>query len=182
MVEDLFDLCAGSRERLSLRKELVEVADVVAEATATTAHQFAARGHRLHAFLPAQPLYLLADPLRLQQVLTNLLCNAAKFTSPGGHICLSATAEAGEVVLRVRDNGRGIAAEALPRLFELFWQAPGPDGKSAGGLGLGLALARSLVELHGGSIQRTAPAPAPAPSSSSDCRRAPAPGAGSNDR
>jgi signal transduction histidine kinase len=150
IVDDLFDLCAGSRERLPLHKEVVELAAVVAGATAATAHLLAARRHRLAVSLPAEPLVLVADPLRLEQVLTNLLANAAKFTDLGGDIRLTARAEAGQVVLRVRDNGRGIAPELLPRVFDPFWQGPG--NQAARGLGLGLALVKSLVELHGGSV------------------------------
>ena len=152
LVDDLFDLCAGSRGRLPLRKELVQLAAVVAGAREVTAHLFAARGHRLTVALPAGPLFLVADPLRLEQVLTNLLANAAKFTDPGGDIRLTSAVEAGLIVLRVRDNGRGIAPDLLPRVFDPFWQGPGRGEKGARGLGLGLALVKSLVELHGGSI------------------------------
>jgi signal transduction histidine kinase len=152
MVDDLFDLCAGSRDKLPLHKELVELAAVVAGATETTAHLLAAREHRLTVSLPAEPVFLVADPLRLEQVLTNLLANAAKFTDPGGHIRLTAKAEAGQAVLRVRDNGRGIAPDLLPRVFDLFRQGSGIGNKGARGLGLGLALVKSLVELHGGSV------------------------------
>ena len=90
--------------------------------------------------------------MRLEQVLINLLANAAKFTDRCGNIELTVRAEAGQVVLRVRDNGRGIAPELLPRVFDLFWQGPGRGEKGVRGLGLGLALVKSLVELHGGSI------------------------------
>jgi len=152
IVDDLFDLCAGSWDNLPLCKEAVELAAVVAGATEATAHLLAARGHRLTVSLPAGPVSLVADPVRLEQVLANLLANAAKFTDPGGDIRLSAQAEAGQVVLRVRDNGRGIAPELLPRVFDPFWQGPGRGEKGTRGLGLGLALVKSLVELHGGSI------------------------------
>src|SRR5262245_17173778 len=152
IVDDLFDLCAGSRGRLTLRKEVVELAAVVAGAPEATAHLFAARGHRLTVSLPAGPVFLVADPVRLEQVLTNLLANAAKFTDPGGDIGLTAGADAGQAVLRVRDNGRGIAPDLLPRVFEPFWQGPGRGEKGVRGLGLGLALVKSLVGLHGGSI------------------------------
>jgi signal transduction histidine kinase len=152
LVDDLFDLCAGSRGQLPLHQEVVELAAVVAGATQTTAHLVAARGHQLTVALPPRPVFLVADPVRLEQVLTNLLANAAKFTGPGGHIRLSAAAEAGQVVVRVRDNGRGIAPDLLPRVFDLFRQ--GPDGGSNGrvGLGIGLALVKSLVEQHGGRV------------------------------
>jgi signal transduction histidine kinase len=152
LVDDLFDLCAGARARLPLRKEIVELAEVVAAATQATAHLVVARRHRLTVSLPGRPVFLLADPLRLEQVLTNLLANAAKYTDPGGDIRLGAEAEGGLVVLRVRDNGRGIAPELLPRVFDLFRQGPNSGDGHRVGLGLGLALVKSLVELHGGSV------------------------------
>jgi signal transduction histidine kinase len=160
LVEDLFDLCASARDRLPLRKDIVELADVVAAATQATAHLMVARRHRLTVALPGRPVFLLADPLRLEQVLTNLLANAAKYTDPGGNIRLSADAEGGRVVLRVRDNGRGIDAELLPRVFDLFRQGPdlGAEGHRVG-LGLGLALVKSLVELHGGSVAASSDGP-----------------------
>jgi signal transduction histidine kinase len=148
LVDDLFDLCAGSRDRLRLHKELVEVAEIVTRATDATAHLLEARRHRLTVSLPPWPVFLVADPGRLEQVLANLLANAAKFTDPGGHIHLSAEAGASDVVLRIRDNGRGIDPDLLPQVFDLFRQ--GHDGH--GGLGIGLALVKSLVELHGGSV------------------------------
>jgi signal transduction histidine kinase len=157
IVDDLFDLCAGSRDSLPLCKEVVELAAVVAGATEATAHLLAARGHRLTVSLPAGPVSLVADPVRLEQVLANLLANAAKFTDPGGDIRLTAELasrerQRPEVVLRVRDNGRGIGPDLLPRVFDPFWQGPGRGENGARGLGLGLALVKSLVELHGGSI------------------------------
>jgi signal transduction histidine kinase len=149
LVDDLFDVCAGGLGKLSLRKEAVAVGEVVARAAEKSGPLLATRRHRLTVSLPPEPLSLEADPLRLDQVLTNLLGNAAKFTDPGGDIRLSAAAEAGQIVLRVRDNGRGIAPDLLPRVFDLFHQIP---GQGTGGLGIGLALVKSLVELHGGSV------------------------------
>jgi signal transduction histidine kinase len=150
LVDDLFDLCAGTRDRLPLRKEVVELAAVVEGARETTAHLLAARGHRLTVSMPAGPVLLVADLTRMEQVLTNLLANAAKFTDPGGEIQLIAHVEAEQIVLQVRDNGRGIDAAQLPRVFDLFWQ--GSQNSGARGLGLGLALVKSLVELQGGSV------------------------------
>jgi signal transduction histidine kinase len=152
IVDDLFDICSGAQGKLSLRKEVVDLTDVVAMATETAGHLLAARRHRLTVSLPPEHLSLDADPLRLGQVLTNLLGNAAKFTDPGGHIRLTARVEAGQVVLRVRDDGRGIDPDLLPRVFDLFHQIPGPGRQATGGLGIGLALVKSLVELHGGSV------------------------------
>jgi signal transduction histidine kinase len=182
IVDDLFDLCAGSLDRLLLHTEVIELATVVAGATEATAHLLAARGHRLTVSLPAEPLFLAADRGRLEQVLTNLLTNAAKFTDPGGDISLTAAAEAGQAVLRVRDNGRGIAPDLLPRVFDLFWQSPGLKDKGARGLGLGLALVKSLVELHGGSVAARSHGPGAGaefivrlPTDSRDCRNSPPP-------
>ena len=152
LVDDLFDLCAGDRNRLQLHKERVQLAAVVKAATEAAEHRLAARRHRLTVSLPDEPVVLVADPVRLEQVLTNLLANAAKFTDAGGDVRLTAEAGAGQVVLRVRDNGRGIAPDVLPRVFEPFWQAAGSGDKGVRGLGLGLALVKSLVELHGGSV------------------------------
>jgi signal transduction histidine kinase len=135
-----------------LRKEVVDLGAVVAGATEATAHLMAARGHRLTVALPDGPVSLMADPARLEQVLTNLLANAAKFSDPGGDIALTAAVEAGLIVLRVRDNGRGIAPDLLPRVFDAFWQVPEAGKNGAAGLGLGLALVKSLVEMYGGSV------------------------------
>lgn len=149
LVDDLLDLCAGGLGKLSIEKETVRLDDVIARATHTARHLLESRHHRLTVSLPPEPLLLEVDPLRLAQVLTNLLCNAAKFTDPGGDIRLSGATENGQFVLRVRDNGRGITPDLLPRIFELFQQSP---ARAGGGLGIGLAVVRSLVELHGGSV------------------------------
>jgi signal transduction histidine kinase len=124
----------------------------VAGAAETVGHLLTARGHRLTVSLPVEPVFLIADPLRLEQVLTNLLANAAKFTEPGGHIRLTAEADGEEVVLRVRDNGQGIAPDLLPRVFDQFWQGLDSGEQAGRGLGIGLALVKSLVESHGGSV------------------------------
>jgi signal transduction histidine kinase len=152
LIDDFFDLHAGAVGKLALRKELVSLADVVATATEAIGPLLAARQHRLTVTLPPEPVLLAADTSRLVQVLANLLGNAAKFTDPGGHIHLRAGREGGQVVVRVRDDGRGIAREQLPRLFEPFYQGPGPAAHTGGGLGIGLALVKSLVEAHGGSV------------------------------
>jgi signal transduction histidine kinase len=151
IIEDLFDLCAGASGKLSLRKEVVDLAEIVATAAETASHLITERRHRLTVSLPPERVLLEADPLRLTQVLTNLLTNAAKFTEPGGHIRLTAEVRAGQIVLRVRDNGQGIAPDLLPRLFDLYYQVPDPGTHRRGGLGIGLALVKSLVELHGGT-------------------------------
>lgn len=152
IVDDLFDLYAGSLDRLSLHQEMVALATIVAGAADTTAQRLAARSHRLTVSLPNEPVLLFADSLRLEQVLTNLLGNAAKFTDPGGHIHLAAAVEAGVIVVRIRDNGRGISPAHLPRVFDLYQQVPGLAARGNRGLGIGLALVKTLVELHGGSV------------------------------
>jgi signal transduction histidine kinase len=159
LIEDLFDLCAGALGKLSLRREAVTLAEVVEAAAESAGHLLAARQHRLTVSLPPEPVSILVDPLRLNQVLTNLLGNAAKFTEPGGHIQLIAELEDRQVVLRVQDNGRGIATELLPRVFDLFHQIPGSSNRGTGGLGIGLALVKSLVELHGGSVEACSDGP-----------------------
>jgi signal transduction histidine kinase len=159
IIDDLFDLCAGSRGKLSLRKEVVELAAVVTTATEATAHQLAARGHRLSVSLPAGPVFLVADPVRLEQVLTNLLTNAAKFTDPGGRIALTVERDGAQAVVRVRDNGSGMKPELVPRVFDLFTQGGRMPDRSQGGLGLGLTLVKRLVEMHGGTVEARSEGP-----------------------
>jgi signal transduction histidine kinase len=152
LVNDLCDVCAGSRQNLALRKEIVELAEIVARATETASYMLAARRHGLTVSLTPAPVFLHADAQRLEQVLTNLLANATKFTEPGGDIRLTADSDAGQVVLCIRDNGRGICSASLPWVFDLFCQAMNSGVEAGGGLGIGLALVKSLVESHGGSV------------------------------
>jgi two-component sensor histidine kinase len=159
IIEDVLNLCRAGQDKLSLRKERVDLAAVVASAIETAGTLLATRGHHLTVSLPPRPVSLLADPTCLNQILTNLLTNAAKYTEPGGEICLTAEVAEGAVVLRVRDNGMGIAPELLPRVFDLFEQGDGPLDRTCGGLGLGLALVRSLVDLHGGSVAASSGGP-----------------------
>jgi CheY-like chemotaxis protein/anti-sigma regulatory factor (Ser/Thr protein kinase) len=111
-----------------------------------------AAGHDLHVALPPGPVFLDADPTRLAQVFSNLLTNSAKYTEHGGRIWLSAERRDGEVVVAVRDNGIGIPAESLGSIFDMFSQVDRPTERSTGGLGIGLALVRGLVEMHGGTV------------------------------
>ena len=159
IIEDVLDLSRAGQGKLSLRKERVDLAAVVAGAIETAGAFLATRCHHLTVSLPPSPVSLVADPSRLNQILTNLLTNAAKYTDPGGEICLTAEVAAGEVVLRVRDNGMGIAPDLLPRVFDLFQQGDGPGDRACGGLGIGLALVKSLVELHGGSVAASSGGP-----------------------
>jgi PAS domain S-box-containing protein len=150
LIDDLLDVSRITRGRLELRREPVELARVVDQALETVRPHLA---QQLTVSLPPQPVHLDADPVRLSQVLANLLNNAAKYTPRTGHIALSAALEGSTVAIRVRDDGIGIAAEQLPNLFRMFSQAISALEHSRGGLGIGLALARSLVQLHGGTIE-----------------------------
>jgi CheY-like chemotaxis protein len=126
---------------------------VVAQAVETSRPLVEARRHELTLHGPAGPVWLVADAARLEQVLANLLNNAAKYTEEGGRIGLEVALEDREVVIRVRDTGIGIPAEMLPRVFDLFVQADRSLDRSQGGLGIGLTLVKSLVELHGGRVE-----------------------------
>jgi signal transduction histidine kinase len=159
IIEELLDFCRAGQGKLSLRKERVDLAAVVSGAIETAGAFIAARGHHLTVSLPSGPVSLVADPSRLNQILTNLLTNAAKYTDPGGEIWLAAEIAAGAVVLQVSDNGRGITPELLPRVFDLFQQGDGPLDQAYGGLGIGLALVKSLVELHGGKVAASSGGP-----------------------
>jgi PAS domain S-box-containing protein len=153
LIDDLLDISRITRGKLQLRKERVELAAVVPSAVEAARPSIDAQAHELTVTLPPQPVYLDADPVRLAQVFLNLLTNAAKYTEKGGHIWLTAERQGGDVVVSVRDTGIGIAAEHLPRLFEMFSQLTPALERSQGGLGIGLALVRGLVELHGGSVE-----------------------------
>ncbi len=159
LVDDLLDVSRITRGKIQLRRERVELAPILERACEAVRPLIDERGHVL--FAPRVPfgIWLDADPARLEQVVINLLANAAKYTEPGGRIALSACLEGAEVVVRVTDNGVGLPAEAIPRMFELFAQGERTLARSEGGLGIGLTLVRSLVELHGGSVTATSPGP-----------------------
>ncbi|HEY0886778.1 MAG TPA: ATP-binding protein [Ramlibacter sp.] len=152
LLEDLLDVSRISRGHLQLRLQTVKLQDVMASAVETVKPLFDRKRHRLDIALPPQPVELSADPLRLAQVLTNLLSNAAKYTNDGGHIELGARRDGAQVVITVRDDGIGLAPEAQAQIFEMFSQVAPAIERSEGGLGIGLALSRGLVGLHGGSI------------------------------
>ena len=153
LVDDLLDVSRIMRDTIELRKERVELAAVVARGVETARPVVSAHGHELAVCLSPEPIWLEADVIRLAQVLGNLLTNAAKYTERGGRIWLTAGQEGAEIVLRVRDTGIGIEPTMLPRLFGLFVQAERSLGRSQGGMGVGLALVRKLVGMHGGSVE-----------------------------
>jgi signal transduction histidine kinase len=153
LIDDLLDISRIARDKLELRKERVELAEVVRAAVETSRPLIEEFGHQLTVTLPTEPIYLYGDLMRLTQVYMNLLTNAAKYTDRGGHIWLTAERDGSEVLVRVKDTGVGIPAEKLPRLFEIFFQIDQSGERSQGGLGIGLSLVRQLVELHGGSVK-----------------------------
>jgi PAS domain S-box-containing protein len=153
LVDDLLDISRITKGKLRLNKEPVDVRLIVNRAAETARPLLNARKHDFSISLPTGPLWVEADSARLEQVVVNLLNNAAKYTDPGGLIRMNVKREASEAVIRVRDNGVGIAPEKLPHIFDLFTQVDGSLGRSYGGLGIGLALARTLVEMHEGRLQ-----------------------------
>jgi signal transduction histidine kinase/ActR/RegA family two-component response regulator len=153
LLEDLLDVSRIAHGTLPLRNARVELATVVEAAIESARPHLESRNHTLAVDLPEGPALVELDPLRISQVLGNLLTNAAKYTDPGGHIALSARLGPDELVISVADNGIGLRREQLAQVFEMFSQVPSAMAHSAGGLGIGLALARGLVRLHGGRIE-----------------------------
>ncbi|QEH35768.1 Autoinducer 2 sensor kinase/phosphatase LuxQ [Aquisphaera giovannonii] len=152
LVDDLLDVSRLSRQKMELRKERVLLADAVNAAVEATRPLMEAAGHELEVSLPPGPIFLDADPTRLSQVFSNLLSNSARYTEPGGRIRLAASRRGGEVAVSVRDNGIGIPREELAGIFEMFSQVDRSLERSHGGLGIGLALVKGLVEMHGGTV------------------------------
>jgi signal transduction histidine kinase/ActR/RegA family two-component response regulator len=152
LVDDLLDVSRIDRGKIELRKGRVDLREAVSRAIDTTRPLIDGRRHSLSVALPDQELPLEADPTRLEQILANLLNNAAKYTEPGGEIALAVERGRGDYVIKVRDNGNGIDPDLLPRVFEMFTQADCSLDRSQGGLGIGLTLVRRLVQMHGGRV------------------------------
>ena len=152
LVDDLLDVSRIARGKVELKEEIVELAEVVAKAIEMASPLLDQRTHTLDLNVPRRGLRVKGDSIRLSQIVSNLVTNAAKYTPPGGHITIRGTEERGEVVLRVRDTGMGIAPDVLPRVFDLFVQERQAIDRSQGGLGLGLTIVRNLVERHGGTV------------------------------
>jgi signal transduction histidine kinase/DNA-binding response OmpR family regulator len=152
LVEELLDVARISQGKIQLNKEPVDLAAVIAQSVETAQPFIDARGHTLTVKLPESPVWLQGDFGRLAQVVSNLLHNAAKYSEDGGRIQLELSVESGQALIAVRDNGIGIDAALLPRIFDLFQQGARSLDRIQGGLGVGLTLARRLVELHGGQV------------------------------
>jgi signal transduction histidine kinase len=153
LVDDLLEVSRITRGKIELRKERVELAAVLRNAVETSRPLVEAARHQLAISIAPEQLTLEVDPVRLAQVIANLLNNAAKYTAEGGQIWLTALRDGDEAVVSVRDNGLGIPPDMLPRVFDMFAQVDHTLKRSQGGLGIGLTLARTLVEMHGGRIE-----------------------------
>jgi CheY-like chemotaxis protein/nitrogen-specific signal transduction histidine kinase len=153
LVDDLLDMSRITNGKVMLQREPVEISSVVSGAVDACRPLIDSRQHTLEIVLPDGPLWVEADPTRLSQIVLNLLNNAAKYTPEGGTIQLTVDREGRDVVIRVRDNGIGIPADLLPKVFDLFTQGDRSLDRAQGGLGIGLALVRKLVEMHGGSVK-----------------------------
>ena len=153
LVDDLLDVSRVMKGKIELRREPVELASIVARAIEIVQPLLNIQGHDLNVRLPSESLPLNADPVRLAQVISNLLTNAGKYTDPGGHIRLSAEVEGDQVAVRIRDDGIGISPDMLPHVFELFVQVDQSSAKAQGGLGIGLTLVKNLVEMHNGTVE-----------------------------
>ncbi|MGZ8215317.1 MAG: PAS domain S-box protein [Methylosarcina sp.] len=153
LVDELMEVSRITRGKIELHKEKIDLAEVLQSAVETSRPFIEASQHQLDLDLPTEPLMLEVDKMRLTQVFANLLNNAAKYTPEGGRIWLSARREDAQAVVSVRDNGMGIPAEMLPKVFDLFTQADRTTHRAQGGLGIGLTLVHSLVTLHGGNVK-----------------------------
>jgi PAS domain S-box-containing protein len=159
LVDDLLDVSRVLRGRIELRRDLIDITEVVALAIETTRPVIDLHRHELHVSLPEEPITVHGDAVRLSQVLANVLNNAAKYTERHGRIDVFGERDGDYVLLRVRDNGVGIPADVLPRIFEPFVQGDRTLERSQGGLGIGLSLVQKLVDLHGGSVRAISEGP-----------------------
>lgn len=159
LVDDLLDLSRVSHGKLELRKEFVDLEGVVRQAAETALPMASQRHQQIRIALPPEPIELNVDPVRMAQVINNLLNNACKFSPPGSDIEMSVIRDNSDALICVKDHGQGIAAENLDRIFEMFAQLHSPIDRSHGGLGIGLALARRMVEMHAGSITAASDGP-----------------------
>jgi PAS domain S-box-containing protein len=159
LLDDLLDVSRITRGRLELRKQMLSISTVIDTALEAVRPALESRRHTVTLDVPEEPLHVHGDGVRLSQVLANLLMNAAKYTPAGGRIQVGARREGSEICLRVIDDGMGIAADVLPRIFEMFSQGRSEREHAEGGLGIGLALVRGLLELHGGTVEARSAGP-----------------------
>lgn len=152
LLDDLLDVSRIANGSLQLQRARIDLRVVLNHAIETCEPDIKASHHRLTTTLPDAPVWLQGDPGRLEQVFVNLLANAAKYTDAGGALAVGVHTQDGQAVIGVRDSGMGIASDVLPHVFDLFKQANATDPRSQSGLGIGLAVVRHLVELHGGSV------------------------------
>lgn len=152
LVDDLFDVARIARGKVELKRRTVDLAAVIARGVEIASPLLEQRAHNFSVEVPPRKIFVEADEARLAQVVSNLLTNAARYTPPGGVISLTAASESGEAVLRVRDSGIGIDRDMLPKIFAVFFQGKRAIDRREGGLGIGLALVRNLVALHGGTV------------------------------
>lgn len=159
LLDDLLDVSRITRGALPLRRAPTDLANVLASAVETARPLIDAKGHQLLIDIDQTPVVFDADPLRLAQVVANLLTNAAKYTDPGGTLVLRAGRRDGNIVIEVRDNGIGILPEDIPEAFRMFAQLRHAGDRTSGGLGIGLALSKGLIELHGGTLTASSEGP-----------------------
>jgi signal transduction histidine kinase len=152
LVDELLDVSRITSGRLHLQRERLDLRGIMRNALETLESDINERNHRLCTELADMPVWVEGDPCRLEQVFVNLLANASRYTDTGGELAVSVLIHEGQAVVRVRDSGIGIAPEALPHIFDLFKQAHEGDPRSKDGLGVGLAVVRNLIELHGGNV------------------------------
>ena len=157
LVDDLLDVSRITRGKITLQRELHDIRVILNRAIEQARPHIDGKGHRLRLSLPAEPIYLIGDLVRLAQVFANILNNAAKYTDSGGDIAIEAEADEQSVVVRIRDDGMGIAPDLLPEVFDMFRQDERALDRSQGGLGIGLTLVKALVELHGGEVTVCSP-------------------------
>jgi PAS domain S-box-containing protein len=153
LLDDLLDIARITQDKLDIRTELVTINSVVDSAVEAVRPLIDAKNHHLSVTLPSEALTVVADRLRLSQILSNLLTNAAKYTDAAGHIDLRVLKDGESLCVSVKDNGIGIAAESIGHIFEMFSQVEDRTGRSEGGLGIGLALVKGLTQLHGGTVE-----------------------------
>ena len=153
MIDDLLDISRINQGKIQLKKEPLHVGPVIARAVEAVSHLIEEKRHELNVSVATGQMRVKADPTRLEQIVTNLITNAAKYTDPGGSITVAAASERGSVVIKVKDNGIGLTPEMLGEVFELFAQAEKSLDRARGGLGIGLSVVKKLVEMHGGSVE-----------------------------